>query len=357
MNESEGESEIDLEQKVASLVAKVADKKINNHYDNHYCVEVLKHIPIPPLVNMVLDFMQAPQLICKVITHNLLSPDYAKPEYFPYVAEHNLDFDKRVAKTSKLIEGWMRDNYVICLQELNLSWIDKLTSLFKQNNYDFNYHTYLNGTMGVGIAYPEDHYSLVSATSFCCGTTIDNIVKRLRVRESKRKCTLDKYIMHELMYASSSVNRCYVLLLNNKKCPYENILIATCHIQHGRGKQYFMASQIHALKTKLEQIVDHYESKYLPISTVILAGDFNIIKNSSEYKLLLGINYTEKELTTNAEFVPRLQEIYDYLKKDLREGIKFNSAYAMFHGSEPDYTSVSLRENSSFALNLVQIMY
>src|SRR5579872_5278818 len=325
------DSGIDIESKVDP-----EQKKIDNQY-----IEALnQHVPISPLVNVnvALDCMIKPKIINKVVTCNLLSPYYAKQDWYPHVKPDDLDFEKRVPRVIKLINEWMDENCIICLQELSEQWLDVLKPIFEDAQYSLCSELYANGKMGVGIAFPIHQYTLAQKQeSFLCGTYIGTLVKRLRILESKKKCVLDRNIMRELKDAAKSVNPVLTVLLKNYDG--EKILVATYHMPCCYDKNYFFAAHIHSAKTGLNLLKNKYNA-----DTVILTGDFNIKSTSPEYKLLVGNEFTQEELLTTAKFIASLQTVYDYIKLKLTAGTTFNSAHVMQHGKEPPYTNISIKE-------------
>jgi mRNA deadenylase 3'-5' endonuclease subunit Ccr4 len=339
--------------------------------------------------NIILDKTQNQTL--RVITFNLLSSDYATPEFFPYVEKHYLDFAPRVEKVKKLLKSWMKVNFIICLQEVNTLWENTLEDFFSENNYILHSETYANNKLGVGIAYPFNHYTLLDIDNFVCGSYIKT--KYDAMGQLQRE-DIDNYenIMVELSNASESKNVLISALFGVKKYGQlinKNVIVSVYHMPCKFQYNFFMASHIHAIKSQLNtlyfkwnpiaskvmgRVYEKHESiqssdrimssacyreqtnsqnhsiidKKLNCS-IILVGDFNIMPSNVMYKFLTGESYSDDELQNDAKCIKELYQVYSHIGCDLFvEGINLRSAHKLFHGTEPSYTNVCLQHKKTF---------
>lgn len=120
-------------------------------------------------------------------------------------------------------------------------------------------------------------------------------------------------------------------------------------------KKYLIAANIHAIKKELQSLKHTWESVFEASISVVMTGDYNITPKNAEYKLLTGESYTPNELLNgftehgeSLDFYVTLSQIYRSINLDLTEGIKVNSAHKTIHKSEPVYTNVLIKVDSTF---------
>ena len=343
----------------------------------------------------------------RVITFNLLSQKTINSVFFPHVSSNYSNFNYRVEKTKNLIESWIRVNFIICLQEVSEQWKTVLQPIFAENRYGFESHTYANGIMGIGIAYPHNHYDVLQKDEFICGDAVKPIYQAIQAKYDERDLTINnnvlyiesekemnmKHIINELHTAMEYKNVLLTILL---RCKFKGIdtgkklLVATYHMPCRFRMKYFLISHINSFKIRLHELSEQwsgvanlgssnanlgssnanlgssntnlelsddkkytkYEINELP---VVLAGDFNISAKSPEYKFLAGVMYSDTELMTNTsehgesiEFIRNAKKLYKIVGYDIDNGMRFKSVHRTIRGSEPLYTNVSLKLNSTF---------
>ncbi|VBB18824.1 hypothetical protein YASMINEVIRUS_1356 [Yasminevirus sp. GU-2018] len=317
----------------------------------------------------------------RVITFNLLSQETINDVYFPLVKKHYSEFDGRSVKMKKLLESWMKVNFIICLQEMSVQWQKVLQPFFAENNYGFESQTYANGKMGVGIAYPFNHYDLLKKDEYVCGTGVKPILHALKRVDKKFKPHVShaskkgyhegveidmKPIIDELSDATDAKNVLLSLLLHCKfkgSSTGKNLIVSTYHMPCRFMLKYYLVSHILALKTRLSELSDAWSQQFgdqtvnqsANSTPTILAGDFNISAKSPEYKFLTGEAYTENEILTqkaecgeSIEFVRNSDLLYNATGFDVNSGMKLRSVHKTLHGKEPPYTNVSLKADFTF---------
>ena len=311
----------------------------------------------------------------RVITFNLLSPDTTRPEWFPYVDKNHLSFPNRVERVKDLMKSFMKVNFIICLQELNKAWVDNIEQIFKDNNYDFHYSTYKNNEMGVGIAYPKNHYDLLEIDRHRCADTVREICSRMETETFRDRIDeIDKTIITDLTEASKSDNILLTLLLGAKyfgKTVNKNLVISTYHTPCKFNFKYWIPAHVHACKKRVSDLRRIWNEKYSNTESIVLAGDFNLIPSSPAYRLLIDVDdddddiievkndssnlqmqplvsCQEKQVTNEQQLdiIKNMKSAYALVNQNLDE--KFRSAYFVCHGQEPKYTNVTLQADKTF---------
>ena len=250
----------------------------------------------------------------RVITYNLLSEAYATQKQFPLSKSYYLEFDIRIFKTIKLIESWIKVNFLICLQELSRTWLEILEPFFKKNGYILFYDCYSLNTLGVGIAYPANHYSIIKSDVYKCGKYIEKLI------------STEEYISKQLSDATKKENTMLSLYLCPKyygKDIGKRIMISNYHMPCKFMYEYFMVSHILAVKDRISYLQDLWK-----VEKVILVGDFNTTPDKRTYNLIKGNLYDDTFLQNN----------------NIKELPKLESAFFKCHNKEPAYTNVSLKD-------------
>jgi exonuclease III len=220
-------------------------------------------------------------------------------------------------------------------------WIEKLNSFFEENNYKLISKSYSKDRFGTGIAFPTNHYDLLNKDIFDCGSYIKPIYKRLKHSNYQHKI---KDMMEDLDNASDSKNIMISLHLCAKYYgkAVKNLIISTYHMPCRFDNKYYLYAHINALK------VHSYELSVLwNTSSSIFCGDFNIIPNSMEYKLLTSVPMTESEIK-DCESFNNMVNAYAYIDDDLTGGMNLRSVYKVLYESEPLYTNVMVQSDSKF---------
>ena len=290
----------------------------------------------------------------RVITFNLLSPEITSSHFFPTVRKINLDFTKRTERTKKLMQSWIKVNFIICTQEMSARWKDVLEPFFVENEYGFIYDIYSSGKMGVGIAYPLKHYDLIDVNKFTCSQIIEPIYNSFKQLLIKSSDTQSEKILTEFESASESKNTLLSLLLKAKhfgKSINKNLIVSTYHMPCRYNLKYFMCAHIHAIKVHLQDLLLIWNTQYENTLSVIVTGDFNITAKSSEYNYFVGIDIeTDSELLDNTAetFIKDLTNLYLAINKNLFGGIKLKSTHKTLHNKEPLYTNICIQGEKHF---------
>lgn len=286
-----------------------------------------------------------------VITFNLLSNSYISNSYFPNSDPKMLKFGARKGRVKGLIDRWTREHYIICFQEVCDEWRKALTYYFdKTPQYEFYGVSYANGKMGVGIAYPVDLYEIVaSAYPYEGSDDIKKIYKSVKktvnVDDSEDTNANNKVrtIVDQLKEACSPYVQSKMLsMLLKKRNNGKHFIVATYHMPCKFTEKFLMMAHIHIIKKKLMSFKKAYMDLHnLGNISVILAGDFNSLPDSSEYALL-----TNKK--NNDPDIMLMNNLYSEVGESLYTDLVFESAHMKRNNEEPEFTNVADRRNVKF---------
>jgi len=183
----------------------------------------------------------------KLITYNIFSSELSNINFYPECDPDYLDKDYRINLIIKDIEYFIKNNYIICLQEVCVYYRKIISKIFELNNYNFVFSQYKHN-LGVLIAYPNT-YNYIHHESI----KINSLVL---FNNSK---VLNKFSNEILIL---------ILEINNIQ-----FIVSTCHLPC-----------IYQYPNLQKLCVYHYfkliQSYNLPY---IIAGDFNFTKKSDIY--------------------------------------------------------------------------
>lgn len=294
----------------------------------------------------------------RVITYNVLSEHYATKEFFPNVWDGHLEFEPRSVKMAKLFNSWMNANFIICLQEVSDGWDAKFMAFFKKTKYRYVSTTYADGKMGVGIAFPKFHYDLLDQKVTVCGEFITEIYDNLHKNLLKNKQQIDSRILGELCETGVAPNQMLTLLLAaNKggKTIGKNIVVSTYHMPCKYLYKYYMMAHVYALKHHLKYLSKEWGTSHGDVQSVVLAGDFNIVPTSPEYKFLADVKLAVED-TEAVALTKSFHSLLDTAGYDPLDYMEMRSAHLTFHGTEPQYTNVCIQPNKRFVKCLDYIL-
>jgi len=207
----------------------------------------------------------------KVVTYNLLTPHYATPEVFPESKGH-LDPSKRFKDITAVLEEHMKDNAIICLQEVCIEWGALLKYFFMVRQYTFfatHYGSPASGRIGVAIAVPIEHSHILCVNSIRVAETVgpSEHAELVRVRPNR-------LLYVGLVYAGKPV----LVGTYHMPCAYDDPALMTIHATLATA----------ALK-------DVATRENLPC---VFAGDFNLLPTDPGYAALTA-DFTSACVTVN----------------------------------------------------------
>ena len=304
-----------------------------------------------------------------VVSYNLLSSHLAEPTHHTkcepkYLFAKNR-FPKITAKLQAEIDKHSNNKssstpVVFCLQEVSHDWAKKLHVFFAERGYHFItalYGKHYSGYMGIGTAYPLEYFKTVKVDICRLSDVRPGGWPRPREGIDNQIGMITSYVFNPLFNTAK-----YFGLIQNKPTsdPWEksqyrqNQFIAVLLQQKDDSsrKQPIWIGNYHmpcafrdpAVMTIHSDLVA-YRIQSLAADKdepFVLAGDFNIMPDSPQYKLLTtgklsdSDNGNEEKNKSNTPFPPT-----KYGVEWIPLSQKMKSAYAMFNrdGKESDFTN------------------
>jgi len=294
----------------------------------------------------------------RIITYNVLSSKLCGEDYFVKCNPKDLDPSTRLKRVISKLESEIQKGSIICLQEVSYDWCGALATLFQQNGYFLFtglYGKLFNGNMGITLAFPTAKYKAITMT-----------MRRLS-HTKKWPSPPDQGILNKLWDSAHSWILAPVRYLSGykeKKDEWdlaksrENVfLFARLQTREGLGEtlcigNYHMPCmwrdpKVMTIHTALAGLLMQNLAKDDPY---VLCGDFNFDPKSPQYQLV-----TTGALEQNHPEHPTLRDYDDWRPKLVRP---FFSAYASFHGKEPEYTNnAQIKEEAPFIATLDYIFH
>jgi mRNA deadenylase 3'-5' endonuclease subunit Ccr4 len=197
----------------------------------------------------------------KVVTFNILSSFLAEPEYFPNSKIEHLDSDYRFNGLLYILDKYIKEDYIICLQEISNEWQLKLTTFFHNLRWSY-FMRCRTEKFGEGIfvnyKYNIGEYNFHKINDTLFDTSEYNVEELEQVEAAKN--TIRYLSVLELM---KNGIKFFVITLH-MPCKYK---------QPKLMKVYTLF-----LKNLVNKIAGD--------TPVILAGDFNILHGGIEYNIL-----------------------------------------------------------------------
>jgi mRNA deadenylase 3'-5' endonuclease subunit Ccr4 len=273
----------------------------------------------------------------RVAQYNILCAKLASKERFPKCDGKSLVPSFRLKSIFNKLKGEIDQNSVICLQELGRSWYGDFHDFFQKHKYYIIYSSYSSWIcdyMGVAIAYPMEKYVSEHTQIVKISDNVPKVKSHLPaswwysyINNLLIKLNLvTKKPYNEWLESSYRSNTCIMTTLSLIDNPSEKFVVSTYHMPC--AFYYPKVMTIHVVEL-LKAVY-----KYAKESPLILAGDFNILPTSYQYKII----------TTGYNDIKHCDEpdissvLWDYA------GVSLKSAYAVFD-KEPVYTNHAWVEN------------
>ena len=290
----------------------------------------------------------------RVVTYNLLSTKLAGPDYHVHCEAKYLATEYRWEKLQAKLLTEMKNNAIICLQEVSTEWLEKLTPFFNAQQYTIVGGTYgyapYDGDMGVFVAYPHQSVKLEELRLSKPGREIKKYtVKLLKsryerfinyifwmiivlfkfpvVRSMPFKDKLMKLIMKKEDPWQKAIAKDNILLLCRFKSKPEapSFCVATYHMPCNFTNPSLML--IHS------SIAVKMVASFAGKDRYVFAGDFNLKPVDLGYKMITegGSNYNqavERSPDLKVQWVASVEQ-------------PLMSAYKELNGKEPKFTNFS----------------
>jgi mRNA deadenylase 3'-5' endonuclease subunit Ccr4 len=273
----------------------------------------------------------------KVLTYNTLArllcseENFKEPNYDP----NNLLFENRYSRIWNKLDTYIKEGYVICLQEVDTASSGQFQLDFKKRGYDFYFHGYgkqWNNFMGVAIAVPSS-FNVVKVDKFRIADGKDWPKPSYHINSKTSQWM--KYLSRGYVDWTTPYTSYKTWSISKKKW---NFMI-TLEIQNDKGSNIFV-STLHmpcsfrnpSTMFTYAALARQHIKDFSNGSPYVLAGDFNICPNSDLYNFLLTGNCDPKSI--RKDFPP--EDTWN--PNDLELG-NIRSAVLECHGSEPAFTN------------------
>jgi exonuclease III len=230
-----------------------------------------------------------------IYSYNILSTDLVDPKWHKKCNPEYLKTNYRFKLISQRIKLQIKNETIICLQELSDDWISLLLPIFNKNNYTFIYDSIW---CSVGIAIPN-RYTIESIKFITIG------------KELEKLCSLDSEITDSWNRAINCRNRMILLTLHQKiekynqfgeyfkvvNCPF---IVANYHMPCKFKDPSLMI--IHT--SMLLKLVR--ENAFNILTPYIICGDFNRTPESESYKFITKGGNFKDHFETTKHVIPNL---------------------------------------------------
>jgi mRNA deadenylase 3'-5' endonuclease subunit Ccr4 len=284
----------------------------------------------------------------RVVTYNVLSSHLSEPDHFTHCHPSHLEPASRFRHLQHKLEVELRQDAIICLQEISQQWVGPLHAFFQQRQYYFVTALYggaWSGYMGVGLAWPTAVYEAAQVD-------IKRLVDSRRWPSPPTSHVWGRASRRAVSGLAGLWRRGLRLAGSEMEAPFDpwaaaqersNELICAC-LCHRQDRSAFCVSTYHmpclyGSAKKRQTMMIHaslaaqYTQAFAADRPYVLAGDFNLIPGSSAYRLL-----TEGQWPVEHEDFPT-PRANDDTGWDVNRVKPLRSAYRVKNGKEPDFTN------------------
>ena len=212
-----------------------------------------------------------------VCTYNILSTKLVSPAWHVGVPGYYLATQHRWDLIKKELDNKIKQDYIICIQELSEEWLSKLLVHFNKYGYTFIYDS---GWLGTGIAFPKK-YTLEDINLLCVGDELKKSAKPI-VRANNIFTRIYEWFLSfskkdNWQLAINKKNKYVKVTLSKEKGkPFD---VYTYHMPCAFTNPDLMLIQACGLLSFINR-----EAGKNPY---ILAGDFNTKPNDEVYNMIL----------------------------------------------------------------------
>jgi mRNA deadenylase 3'-5' endonuclease subunit Ccr4 len=226
-----------------------------------------------------------------ITTYNVLSSHLANPDWFASCKPSDLLAANRLDRLKSKLLPKIKQNSIICLQEVSMTWTSDLHSYFSKHGYYFIstlYGNKFNNYMGVGIAVPLAAYDIVQVD---IKRIADTIPMKLPKPEKPRfwkslitsffgmmKKKVDKNASDPWYQSLDRKNQMVSVILQSKQSNGKEFAVGTYHMPC--MFQLPSVMMIHCISSARN--IQNFAAN----RPYIFCGDFNIKPQSSMYQLL-----------------------------------------------------------------------
>ena len=209
--------------------------------------------------------MELNNSVNKLFTWNVLSDRFFKTIDFYQIKEWTGN-NKRIDVLKIKLSEQMKNNKILCLQEISQNMADNLCLLFIKHNYTY-FHRGYNNQLGILLAFPKIKYDLVR-------------VKFINIMNRKWLPVNDEHSKQYKSYRRCSERDDHILMVDLKcKTTKKQLCVCTVHLPCFFKQQDLM--------TYFAGVTINLFQKFSGNLPWIIAGDFNVSKGQETYDYLL----------------------------------------------------------------------
>lgn len=284
----------------------------------------------------------------RVVSYNVLSDSLCSPKSYPTLNPEHLEPAARLPSVLKRIDDEVKNNSVICLQEVTYNWAGSLHTYFAKQGYHMVTGLYgrkFNGYMGIAIAWPTAKMDALDVDISRLSDKRDGGWPRPPEDETDG---LGKVIKNIVSFAKKPLMKIGIL----SSPPMEpwsysenrfNMLLRV-KLQDRASDRQFCLGNYHmpctfycppVMTIHCDMAAKAVQS-YADGLPYILAGDWNIKPQDSMYQLLTSGDMDKEDPAYppsryGVEWTPSAKPM--------------QSAYAVVEGKEPDFTNFAAPRN------------
>ena len=275
----------------------------------------------------------------KVVTYNILSEYLCNDKTFksPHYEPKYLDNDYRYNKLKDVLNSYIMESYIICLQEVTKDMSCKLQLYFSKHAYEFyfdSYGDYYNGYMGVSIAMPwmkkvirVEKYRLSDGKPWPKEDLRSDL--RLSFLSWISLGYLDFNPKSKRVWCKARNKRNTILSIEFEHETFGRYTVSTVHMPCAFRDPSIMMTYIALARQAAKKFADG--------NPYVLAGDFNITPQDKLYECLCNRVFNTDIL--REDFNPLDDWSPNGLDLD-----RLHSAHFSIHGHEPAYTCYAINQ-------------
>lgn len=232
-----------------------------------------------------------------VVTYNVLSPNLCDAKEYPDCSAAALDPQSRLTKTDEMLQAWMRQGHIVCLQEVSREWADKFVVTSLAHGYTplfAGYGSPRDGYMGVFTAWNPEMYTLKGCNTgrLCDIARLKPPVKAQQTYWSGLWRRMASYLWTPTPEVEDPVTL---------TCRRYNRLLATT-LETRSGRQFAVINYHMPCQFKNQDFMASHVNLLMEVAAKfqlprIVVGDFNISPATEAHKVLRTFHAPERELT------------------------------------------------------------
>jgi len=283
----------------------------------------------------------------RVVQYNVLSPKLCRASMYTKAGAEDLAEPVRFQRVVEKLRGPMGDKAIIALQEVDLQWAGKLHVLFAEEDYVAVFAQYgsaFSGYMGVMLAWPRSVYE---ATAVEIARLSDEASESTWPKTEKALLSpfgfLTYHGMREVLGCAPQIQEPQRTSWHDARDRKNEAILAKLRPRSGAGQSFSVATyhmpccygppeKVHIVNIHTLLLLGKVR-EFTADDPAVILGDFNFMPDSSPYAIVcagdVGVAGTW----------PRGETVGLETLSVRNGGQAYESAYRVFHKSEPLFTN------------------